>query len=59
MLTPSIIFLMVANTIAASGSALVALQASLLEARQSREDADPGAEHFFLPSVSATSVGES
>lgn len=53
MFTSSVILLMVANTIAASGVALIALQASLSEALQSRSHGSAGEEHFFDRSVSA------
>jgi hypothetical protein len=59
MFTPSIILLMIVNTIAAGGAALVALQASMLQAREPRLDTDAGKEHFFRSSVWATSVGKS
>jgi hypothetical protein len=59
MFTPSMILLMMVNTIAASGAALVALQASLLRIREPRYDRYPAEEHFFRSNVSATEVGES
>jgi hypothetical protein len=59
MFTPLVIALMMANTMAASAVAWVALQAALLQARDSCDGTNPREEHFFQPSVSATSVGKS
>ncbi len=59
MFRSSIILLMIANTIAASGAALVALQTSLVSAPEPPYGADSAEEHFFQSSVSATEVGNS
>ena len=56
MFTPSIILLMIVNTIAASGATLVALQASLPHGREPWYDPNPAEEHFFWPGVSATAL---
>ncbi|MDP1585320.1 MAG: hypothetical protein Q8M18_18020 [Bradyrhizobium sp.] len=58
ILTPSIILLMIGNTIAASGAALVAWQTSLLRAPEPCNDDDSGGT-FFPFERSATNVGTS
>jgi len=56
MFTPSMILLMIVNTIAASGVTLVALQASLLHAGGPPYDTNPAQEHFSRSGVSATAL---
>ena len=56
MFTPSMILLMIVNTIAASGATLVALQASPPHGREPWYDPNPAEEHFFRPGVSATAL---